>query len=350
MRFTVWDEPSKRIKGHGALRYYDPISPKKKLTVRYTSKEQRLKEKHRLETWLQNYVPGKGDPQAIPLVIFDRYLTALLTTEKPRRATTIEMKRKNLTPLLESVFRMEQLTPNFIKSCIANWHTKYKIDTIAIRLRDLRAFLNWCTKEGILEASPMKGIGIPASSFVGRRLNLNELQGLYANLTGNIKDFVTLALETGGRRGDLLQLEFNDVDFDRAYWNLPGKEGKSKSKRDRIIPLSDRALAVLKGRQDKLLGGYVFHGYTKDMLKNDWENVKEAAQIKGRLRIHDLRHTWASFFKGRSDSLKKIAGWTTDQMMGHYRHTEVEELREDMAKSNLGQIFGQIRADVPPNV
>lgn len=337
MRYAVIVEPRTKPDTF-SLRYEDPLTHKR-VRVKAESKEAMRKAKNELEAMLLDYRPGGGKPKATPLVILEEYLTELLTCEKPRRQTTIDMKRKNLTPWLSSVFYMEQITTANIKDWAAVLKTQSRApDTIAIRLRDLRAFVRWCTKQGILASNPFVGIHIPESTFVGRRLNLNELQGLYGNMTGNLKDAISIFLDTGCRRGELLQMEANDIDFERRFWLLRGKEGKSKSKRDRIIPLFDRALQILAQRRSM---GLLFKGYTKNMLQNDWKKAKKASGIVGRLRIHDLRHTFASTFKGRRSALKAIAGWSTDHMMSHYQHVEVEELREDMEKSlgtNLGTI------------
>ena len=339
MNRSVWWEQRKR-KDTYSVRWYDPVTGDKK-RLRVDGKDQRDKEINRIERDLLNWKStDTSQPHAVPLAILDKYLTVCARTG--RRATTIGMKRKHLTPFCSKVFRMEQVTGEYVQAWIDGMHkTGYKIDTICIRMRDVRAFLNWCVKEKILTVSPFTGIKIPASTFVGRRLTVDEMQSLLSQAKTVCRDYIVLALETGARRGELLQAEWNDIDFERRCWTIPGREGKSKSKRDRIVPLSPLAIEVLLNRKREGLRT-IFQGYTQDMMYNDFDYAQRLAKIPGRIRPHDLRHTWASNFRGRASSLKAIAGWSTDQMMGHYTHVELEELREDMAKGNLGQKLGQI--------
>lgn len=80
-------------------------------------------------------------------------------------------------------------------------------------------------------------------------------EGAYARLVSNcgghgmLRTFVTLAWETGARRGELMQLEWGDVDFERAlltFRNDPTTGRQTKGRRSRTVPTSDTALAALR--------------------------------------------------------------------------------------------------------
>lgn len=342
MKRSVWVEPRTRPDTY-SLRWHDPITGEKK-RAKVESKEELKKKRREIEDRLDAFKPGIGDPKAIPLVVMENYFTDLLTCDKPRRKSTLGMKRENLTPFLETLYTMEQLTTDKIKTYSAAMTLRgLAVDTIAIRLRDIRAFCFWTHKKGILGSNPWLGNNIPVSTFVGRRLTQEELQALFSCMSERLLDFLGLKFDTGARKGELLALEFNDIDFPRRYWEIRGLPGKSKSHHDRIVPLTDKAIEILEKRQ-KLRKGFVFEGYTKNMIQRDLRMAKLEAKIQGRIRPHDFRHTWASLFAGRRDSLKAIAGWKSEVMINRYRHTEVQELREDMDKGlgGLGQILGRI--------
>lgn len=349
MKRTVWVEPRTRPDTY-SIRWFDPITGEK-MREKADGKDDLKKKKRAIEDRLDAYKPGLGDPKAIPLVVMEDYITDALTRDKPIRNTTAGMKRENLTPFLETLFTMDQLTTDKIKTYIAAMRIKkLAIDTVAIRLRDIRAFCNWAHKKGILGVNPWNGIGIPVSTFEGRRLTSGEVKGLFGGMSEDLLDYIGLKLDTGARKGELLQMEFTDIDFDRAYWNVRGIEGKSKSKHDRIIPLTQRAVETLKKR--KAQGHkFVFEGFTKRKVFLHLQSALESAKIAGRVREHDIRHTWASVFKGRRDSLKAIAGWKSDVMANRYKHTEIEELREDMEKGSLefGAVFGAVGEKSSPN-
>lgn len=334
MKRSVWVEPRTRPDTY-SVRWFDPITGEK-MRQKADSKEELKKLVRQIEDRLEAYVPGLGDPKAIPLVVMEDYITDALTRENPIRGTTAGMKRENLTPFLETMYTMDQLTTDKIKTYIAAMRLKQlSVDTIAIRLRDIRAFCNWAHKKGILGTNPWQSIGIPISTFIGRRLTNTELTALFQNLSPDMVDYIGLKLETGARKGELQAWEFSDIDWAKGYWLVRGIEGKSKSREDKVIPLTRRALETLEARR-KLGTKYVFEGLTNRVIWHNLNKSLSAAGIQGRVREHDFRHMWASNFKGRRDSLKRIAGWKSDVMVNRYKHTEVEELREDMEKSSLG--------------
>lgn len=117
-------------------------------------------------------------------------------------------------------------------------------------------------------------------------------QVLLPPLTGysdHITPMVLLALNTGLRRGELVQLTWHDID-------LPGKRltvraGYAKSGKTRHLPLNSEAIEMLKGYRKQHDGkGRLF---TIAGIGKAWERLMAAADIED-FRFHDLRHTFAS--------------------------------------------------------
>lgn len=326
MKKSIWVEPSK-LTDLISLRYYDPATGKAR-RVKCHSKEQLRAEKRRLEDLLDAYVPGRGNPDATPLVVLEDYLKAL--KERGHRQSTLDMKRRHLTPLLESIFYMKDLSTDCIKLWATSMNAKYSVDTVSIRLRDLRAFCNWATKAGVIGASPFTDVPIPTSSFVGRRISTAERTALLENASGWFKDLLIVLFETGARLSEAFEMEPRELDLDRRCWTIPAERCKTKS--SRTLPLSNKALAAI---QRRLRPGAlrVFEG--AGAVYPQWIRVKTKARIEGRLRLHDIRHTWASNWKGRGSTLKAMAGWKSDLMMNKYTHVELNEIREDMERGNL---------------
>jgi integrase len=333
MRKTVWVEPRTKP-GTYSVRYYDPETGLAQRIPCESFDEMRT-EKTRIQTMLLNSRAGKGNPEAIPSVVFERYIEWLL--EHKRRPGTISLKRFAVNPFLNRVRRMGAVDHESIADWKSAMVAKYSNDTVSIRLRELRAFLNWCVAKKYLTNNPMdgsdlaEGISIPSSVFVGRRLTVLELQAMYAHCSDVFRPFFALAVETGARRGELLGITWKEVNLDRGTWTIPA--ARCKTNRERTIPLSEQALAALRSiLPTKYTGDEVFTGWTEFKVKYHWGQTLKAAGIEGRVRLHDIRHTFASNFRGRGSSLKAICGWTTDAMANKYTHTVVEELREDMAK------------------
>jgi integrase len=151
-----------------------------------------------------------------------------------------------------------------------------------------------------------------------------------------------LLLFTGARFREILHLQWDHVDFDRGLLLLPdSKTGK------KTIVLNAPALAVLNGLDR--IGQYVIAGEKLDKpradLKRPWNLVRRAAGLEG-LRIHDLRHTYASFGAGGGLGLPiigKLLGHTQAATTNRYAH-----LDSDPLKRASETIAGQIAAALSP--
>jgi integrase len=122
--------------------------------------------------------------------------------------------------------------------------------------------------------------------------------------------FVILAWETGARSGELLQLEWADVDFERrfvTFANDPARGRQTKGRRSRTVPLSEDALNALREHAAtfRLLSPrspYVFKhlnaqtGISGNRLETVYLSFKRAAKKIGlpTLRPHDLRHAFVT--------------------------------------------------------
>jgi integrase len=105
---------------------------------------------------------------------------------------------------------------------------------------------------------------------------------------------VRLLLFTGCRLREILNLRWTEVDFDRGMLHLPESKTGKKS-----IVLNAPALAVLAALPRA--GDYVIHGDSptqpRSDLKRPWTVVTRRAGVDG-LRLHDLRHSFASVGAG----------------------------------------------------
>jgi integrase len=117
----------------------------------------------------------------------------------------------------------------------------------------LRAAFNWAVLGGLMPRSPFRIGDVPAIRLGRelartRRLHPGEADGLLAATSGLWRDLITAALETGMRKGELLSLQWKQVRFaPRAEIFLPAD--KTKTKRDRRVPISTVCRRVLESRQ-----------------------------------------------------------------------------------------------------
>jgi integrase len=132
-----------------------------------------------------------------------------------------------------------------------------------------------------------------------------------------IADAVDLAAHTGLRRGDLLRVSWTHVGEDAITFTT----GKSRGRREAIIPLYDELRAVLTRipkRATTILTSSKGRPWTVDGFGSSFNDAKHAAGIAEKdLHFHDLRGTAATKFYIAGLSIRVIAeilAWSEDQV------------------------------------
>jgi integrase len=135
-----------------------------------------------------------------------------------------------------------------------------------------------------------------------------------------------LLLFTGARLSEILHLRWEHVDFERGLLLLPDSKTGRKA-----ITLNAPALAVLQSLEQ--IGAFVIPGANPDTpradLKKPWAAVIEAASLPG-LRIHDLRHSFASVGAGAGLGLPivgKLLGHAQAATTQRYAHLDADPIR-----------------------
>lgn len=108
---------------------------------------------------------------------------------------------------------------------------------------------------------------------------------------------VLLAVNTGLRRGELLQVCWRDVDLQRRFLTVRGDGAKTGQTRH--VPLNSEAVKVLNAWKPAVVEPHwcVFGGADSStplvVIKKGWAGGLKTAKVTG-FRFHDLRHTFAS--------------------------------------------------------
>ena len=162
---------------------------------------------------------------------------------------------------------------------------------------------------------------------LGRALQRHETDG---GVAPQSIAAIRLLLLTGCRSAEILGLKWSEVDLDRRTLELTD----SKTGR-RTVYLSSAALKILqslKSAQESEI--YVIPGRIADQplksLQRLWEVLRVEADIED-VRIHDLRHTFASFGINGRQSLPvigKLLGHTKISTTQRYAHLDDSSLRE----------------------
>lgn len=166
--------------------------------------------------------------------------------------------------------------------------------------------------------NPCKGVEKNQESKRKRYLSGDELVRLTTALAEHpdrqAANIVRLVLLTGCRRGEALTAKWDDIDLGAGTWSKPASTTKQAA--DHVVPLSAPARQLLSDIADKgPAAEYVFPGHAaaghRTTIKRNWRRITKAADIAG-LRIHDLRHSFASQLASGGASLPLIGA-----LLGH---------------------------------
>jgi len=195
--------------------------------------------------------------------------------------------------------------------------------TLALVRSVLRAARDWEWIEGVpkirLLAEPKKRV---------RYLLKSEAESLLVELPAHLSHMAAFSLATGLRKGNVLGLEWSQVDLTRRVaWIHPDQ---SKSRVAIGVPLNDDAVRIItlqRGIHPKIV--FTYDGKPVHQTTTAaWYKALKRCGITD-FRWHDLRHTWASWHvQGGTPlhALRELGGWESDSMVRRYAHFSVGHL------------------------
>jgi integrase len=141
-------------------------------------------------------------------------------------------------------------------------------------------------------------------------------------------NIIRLSMLTGARSGEVKAMRWGEIDWTGGSWNKPGTA--TKQKKDHFVPLSAPAhqlLSEIADQQKKPLGTWVFPSADSRSghvvrIERAWHRICKAAGITG-LRMHDLRHSFASDLASSGASLPLIGallGHSNPKTTARYTH------------------------------
>jgi integrase len=202
----------------------------------------------------------------------------------------------------------------------------------------LSACLSWAVDQEIIPTNPCARVKKLPQGKQERFLSEAEVASLLdciskmtaeGALAAGFGDAIRVLLLTGARKAEILKLKWSEVDMERGQIRLPPDRGK---RGERTVSLNAPALKILSDRER--CGEYVFPS-TRDHtqpalgLQKAWERVRHRAGLQD-VRIHDLRHSFASFGAASGASLVMIGkalGHSQPQMTARYAHLGADPVR-----------------------
>lgn len=271
----------------------------------------------------------------------------------------------------EELFRLriqkvlgEQKLDAITRQQIQSFHTSLFDDGLAPATCDhhiklIRQSLNLAVEWDMLEKNPASKVPLfNVDNKVEHYLDEAELGRLLAVLRSpdsaqNVCLIALFLLSTGARLNEALKATWSQIDRQTRVWRIPA--AVSKSRKIRVVPLNDSALDVLaqldtEGNFESLfVNRQTGKPYTTIMKV--WGRLRLKAGLP-HLRIHDLRHMYASFLVNAGRTLyevQQILGHSDPSVTQRYAHLSTKSL-QDAANSASMMIRGAMPVALPMNL
>lgn len=226
-------------------------------------------------------------------------------------------------------------------------------------MRLLRAMFNLARDWGMLDGeNPAVRIKLFAEEKRERFLSPDELrrvnEALLQETNAYWRAYFPLALMLGTRRTELLSARWRDIDLEQRTWRIPEtKDGESH-----LLPLPKPAAAILESlpsfsdRSEWVFPASSSSGHIVEPAKA-WQRIRARAGVPD-VRIHDLRHTLASWMVGQGYNLPLIgralnhSQVSTTQRYAHLTLDPVRAALEQTASLMFGDIETPMSGEMLP--
>ena len=274
----------------------------------------------------------------------------------PRKRTHAEDRRmldKDVIPCIGSM-RMVDVTRADIVAVIDRISKRGAPISANRTLALLKRFFGFAIERGVLEHSPCAHARAPAKENQRDRvLNPEEISAFVSaldqsNLSLAVNAVLRFLLVSGQRLGEVVSMEWEDIDLANRVWSLPAE--RSKNGRGHRIPLSARAVLILRELQASgNSGGWVFantkgHHVRADSITQALSRLTKQFDLD-HFTPHDLRRTAATQISGMGvdrATLVRILNHTDHSTTAIYdRYSYEPEVRQALEKwsTKLDQIL-----------
>lgn len=248
--------------------------------------------------------------------VLERYLP-FVQTYKESWQTDETVLRIHILPKLGG-FALDEIKTDGISDLINRMRADgYAPGTMNRVIVILRYIFNLARKWKVAGVVENPASGLSAGPDVQRNRFLTEeeaeslVRAIHADENRTAARSILLLLMTGARRNEITFAKWDYVDWKNKTLLVP----KSKSGRARVIALNQSAIALLTATPRIEGNPYIFPspvtGRPSASLFFPWDRIRERAGLAD-VRLHDLRHSFASFLVNRGVSLYVVQG-----LLGH---------------------------------
>lgn len=236
--------------------------------------------------------------------------------------------------------------------------------TVNTTMGTLSALFTWCIGRDWLEHNPCHGVKrLKADSRVFPWLDSTEaITRLLAECPEHIRTVIAVLVGTGIRLDEALHLRWDDIDLEHRLITVHrGRRGRTttgttKSGKARRVPIFDSVLGVLKamklargtspllwpGGYRRLRGRAPDRALSQTAVRDPFKLAVVRAGLPAALRLHDLRHTFASLFLVDGGDIFKLS-----RILGHNSVSITERTYAHLKPTAYAEDYGRVAFRMP---
>jgi integrase len=238
-----------------------------------------------------------------------------------------EHRLRDIKPMLIEHYRRERLAQSRTPA------------TVNREVACLKHIFSLSVKNRRASSNPAKSVRmLREDNIVTRVISRADEAKIIENAASHVRAIVICALETGMRRGEVLNLQWSQVNLHGGLITVE----RTKTGRTREIPISPRLRTVLDECRRRFVEGHVFRfddGESMVDIKNGYKAaLRRAGLSEKRFRFHDLRHTFATRLAESGVDLftiKELLGHSTIVTTQRYAHPGRDAKQEAIRKLAL---------------
>lgn len=224
--------------------------------------------------------------------------------------------------------RLDRITAGDVEAFKVKRLEVVKPTSVNVELRHLKSAFGTAERWGHISKNPLKEVKLLKikNSNLPKFLTKEEVNVLLESIPeGCFKNLIYFYLYTGCRRGEALNVKWEDIDLDEGKVTLR----ETKSGEDRVVPFNGILSGMLKSMVQNGNRPFPFKG---DFVTHKFKKYLRASGIKdsGALHLHNLRHTYASHLVMNGTDLftiSKLLGHSSVRVTEMYAHLVPDHLR-----------------------
>lgn len=246
------------------------------------------------------------------------------------------------------------------KARIVKWRdhasTQMSAANVNTLLGSLSSAFSWFVEQRWLERSPSRGVKQlvrPKKTFPWLQSS-EQVTRLLAACPYRIVTIIAVLVGTGMRFDEALHLHWDDIDLEHRLITVQrGRKGMPKSGKGRHVPIMDDLLPVLRemrlarGEQrmlwpSKRRNRKPGEARTQPSIRKAFHAAVKKAELDTRMRIHDLRHSFASLFLLNGGDIFKLS-----KILGHSSVAITERVYAHLCPDAFSADYGRVRFRMP---